>query len=208
MKDSRPKKVGRKQRFNADDVVKAALEIGVHTFTMNDIASEIGVAAPAVYRIFSGRQEVVEVAIQRALKEFDPVEGGLNYQATLNVFHERLNKLLDKYEGLAYELVGDPRLALWGAPAFEAAISNVMADGFDQDTAAFLVAYVAGQTCQLHITYTDGPESVDEDASARFERDTPLTAHFVEGLLERRDDYKTPRFLTVLLEWAANYRQG
>ncbi len=53
MKDSRPKKVGRKQRFNADDVVKAALEIGVHTFTMNDIASEIGVAAPAVYRIFS-----------------------------------------------------------------------------------------------------------------------------------------------------------
>ncbi|VDG76466.1 Uncharacterised protein [Actinobaculum suis] len=201
MKDSRPKKVGRKQRFNADDVVKAALEIGVHEFTMNDIAGKIGVAAPAVYRIFSGRQEVVEVAIQHALRQLQPVESGLDYKTTLIELSKEYTKLFDEYEGLADELVGDPRLVVWSCNAIEPAIANLMDDGFDQDVASFVVTLVAGQTAQHHALQANAPDSVDEDAQARFERDTPLTAAYVEKLAQQSPE-GTPGFLTLIMEWA------
>jgi AcrR family transcriptional regulator len=64
---------GRPPRISQDQIVEAAIELGLDTFTMHGIADRLGVTPPALYSHVDGRHQVldlVSVALRKRLEGF------------------------------------------------------------------------------------------------------------------------------------------
>jgi AcrR family transcriptional regulator len=64
---------GRPARISQDDIVEAAIRLGLDSFSMQGIAEQLGVTPPALYSHVAGRDEVlalVNAALQARLDEF------------------------------------------------------------------------------------------------------------------------------------------
>ncbi|MDY5128835.1 TetR family transcriptional regulator [Actinotignum urinale] len=140
------KKVGRKQRFNADDVIKAATEVGVHDFTMTEIANKIGVAAPAVYRLYDGRQAVVDAVVKRAAEEMPVTSTELPWKEAVETFISNYRETLTKYPGLAEEILGNPISALYFARQWETLTKALENSGFSVEGSASFAIQITSDT--------------------------------------------------------------
>ena len=49
------RKTGPKPKFTSEDAVMAALRLGIDRFTIAGVATQLGVATSAVYRLFDSR---------------------------------------------------------------------------------------------------------------------------------------------------------
>ncbi len=143
--------MGRKQRFNADDVIRAAKEVGVFTFTMSDIAGKIGVATPAVYRLYDGRQDIVEAVIRRAADETPIVHAGTDWHDAIEQADANLRRTLDDYNGLGEVLLCNPKLTVHFARQLQG-LSRALEDGGFSHHKSVAFSYAAiGQTILRHI---------------------------------------------------------
>ncbi|MCS5479595.1 TetR/AcrR family transcriptional regulator [Corynebacterium sp. YIM 101645] len=98
--------VGRRPRFTSDDVVTAALRLGVDRFTLSGIAEELGVRPPAIYRLFPSRGMIVEAAVAVIAGRFGAPRGG-TWQEVLRCWVGECDRLFGRYPGfvhLIYEL--------------------------------------------------------------------------------------------------------
>ena len=53
------RKTGPKPKFTSEDAVMAALHLGIDRFTIAGVATQLGVATSAVYRLFDSRDALV-----------------------------------------------------------------------------------------------------------------------------------------------------
>lgn len=60
----RGKRPGRKPSFTREDVIEAAFQEGLLTFTISSVAKRLGVAPSALYREFSSREELLYSAVE------------------------------------------------------------------------------------------------------------------------------------------------
>ncbi|MGV9410705.1 TetR/AcrR family transcriptional regulator [Nocardia sp. NPDC003693] len=77
------KKVGRKPAFGREDVVRAAMEEGLDTFTLAAIAERIGVGAPAIYRLYPSRDDIVVACLDAIAATIALPEPGMDWRETL-----------------------------------------------------------------------------------------------------------------------------
>lgn len=56
---------GRPARIGREDIVDAAIAVGLDTFSMQAVATHLGVSTPALYSHVSGRDEITDLAHQR-----------------------------------------------------------------------------------------------------------------------------------------------
>lgn len=146
------RRVGRKQRFNADDVIRAAKEVGVYTFTMSDIANKIGVATPAVYRLYDGRQDIVDAVVRRAADETPIVQAGTDWHEAIDQADANLRRTLDDFEGLAEVLLCNPKLTVHFARQLQG-LSRALEDGGFSHQKAVAFAFMAnGHTIINYVT--------------------------------------------------------
>lgn len=70
---------GRPPRFCDSDVIQAVRELGLQGISLAKIARHIGVSTPALYRAFSGLEDVIELCISDAFELYSvgAPEGGL-----------------------------------------------------------------------------------------------------------------------------------
>ncbi|GAB2693374.1 TetR/AcrR family transcriptional regulator [Nocardia thraciensis] len=122
------KKVGRKPAFTEDEVVRAALDLGIEKFTLAAVADRVGVVTTAIYRLFPSRDDIVIGCLDVIAATIRRPAPGSDWQAVLRQWSDECWRVCEEYPGL-------DRVVYSFAPAFTR-IADVLSD------------YAAGMTAQ------------------------------------------------------------
>ncbi|AEK37581.1 TetR/AcrR family transcriptional regulator [Corynebacterium variabile] len=95
------KKTGPKPSFNREDVVDAALAIGVDTFTLAQVAKRIGVVTSAVYRRFDSRDDLLDACLARAASSIAVPAPGASWQEVCRLWADECWQVCENFPGLA-----------------------------------------------------------------------------------------------------------
>ena len=91
--------------FTRDDVVTAALEIGVDRFTMGKVARRLGVSTADLGRTVSSRDDLLVACLERVSADVMLPPAGLGWQDYLRQLSDSLWDVLDANPGLDHTLI-------------------------------------------------------------------------------------------------------
>ena len=91
--------------FTRDDVVTAALEIGVDRFTMGKVARQLGVSTADLGRTVSSRDDLLVACLERVSADVTLPPTGLSWQDYLRQLSDSLWDVLDANPGLDHTLI-------------------------------------------------------------------------------------------------------
>ena len=96
------RKTGPKPRFTREDVINAAVELGIDRFTLGAVAAKLGIATSAMYRLFDSRDALVDACLAQAAAEIGMImlDGGLPWPELLRNWAETTWNICEKYPGL------------------------------------------------------------------------------------------------------------
>lgn len=63
---------GRPPRISAGQIVTTALELGLDTFSLDDISARLGVTTPALYSHVDGREDILRRAASQVMRDLEP----------------------------------------------------------------------------------------------------------------------------------------
>lgn len=95
------RKTGPKPTFTREDVVDAALAIGMDTFTLARVAKRIGVVTSAVYRRFDSRNDLLDACLDRAVATMTLPEPGMSWQQVCRLWSDECWRVCEDFPGLA-----------------------------------------------------------------------------------------------------------
>ena len=72
VKSSATRGRGRPARIDRGQIVTVAIELGLDTFSLDEIAAQLGVTTPALYRHVGGRDDIVRAAGAAVIVELEP----------------------------------------------------------------------------------------------------------------------------------------
>lgn len=98
------KKTGPKPSFTRDDVVDAAIMIGLDTFTLAQVAKAVGVVTSAVYRRFDSRDDLLDACLARAARSLVCPTSGMGWQEVCRLWAGECWRVCDEFPGLARTL--------------------------------------------------------------------------------------------------------
>ena len=129
---TRPARLGRptgpRPGFSRDDVVDAALEIGIAEFTLTAVAKHLGVAVSGLYRTISSREDLLAACLERIAAEVETPGAGRRWPDAVRAHAEAIWAMLERYPGLAGVIMGVP----WAHQLFAAPVAQacqVLVDG-------------------------------------------------------------------------------
>ena len=129
---TRPARLGRptgpRPGFSRDDVVDAALGIGIADFTLTAVAKHLGVAVSGLYRTISSREDLLAACLERIAAEVDVPAAGRRWPDAVRAHAEAIWAMLERYPGLAGVIMGVP----WAHQLFAAPVAQacqVLVDG-------------------------------------------------------------------------------
>lgn len=102
------RKTGPKPRFERDDVIEAALRLGLDRFTLGDIAVQLGVSTSTLYRTIRSRDDIIEAALTRVADELHAPDPEADPQTMLTSLATDLWTKMDTYLGLNRVFVSFP----------------------------------------------------------------------------------------------------
>lgn len=92
---------GRPRLLTHDEIIAAAIEIGLETLTMKKLADHLGVGTATLYQYWGNRTELVQAAAVRALSQLDwPKDQGQHWSAYCWEFVERVVDYLSDHPSL------------------------------------------------------------------------------------------------------------
>ena len=119
---------GPRPGFSRDDVVDAALEIGIAEFTLTAVAKHLGVAVSGLYRTISSREDLLAACLERIAAEVETPGAGRRWPDAVRAHAEAIWAMLERYPGLAGVIMGVP----WAHQLFAAPVAQacqVLVDG-------------------------------------------------------------------------------
>ncbi|AHH19886.1 transcriptional regulator, TetR family [Nocardia nova SH22a] len=145
------KKVGRKPAFTADEVVQAALELGIATFTLAAVANRLGVVTAAIYRLFPSRDDIVVACLDTAAATIRRPGPGTDWPEVLRLWADECWRVCEEYPGLE-------RVVYSFAPAFTR-ISHILgeysatmaAQGVTEGQAMFALDFIGDTVFACHL---------------------------------------------------------
>lgn len=72
-----PRPLGRPARIDRTRIVAAAIDLGLDTFSLDDIAAALEVTTPALYRHVDGRDDIVRAAAAVVIVDLEPELGAI-----------------------------------------------------------------------------------------------------------------------------------
>ena len=99
---------GPRPGFSRDDVVDAALELGIADFTLTAVAKRMGVAASGLYRTISSREDLLAACLERIAAEADIPSAGESWPDAVRAHVEAVWGMLERHPGLAGVIMGVP----------------------------------------------------------------------------------------------------
>jgi AcrR family transcriptional regulator len=86
---------GRPRSLTQDQVVDAALKVGLEEFTMKRVAEELGVSIPTIYQCVGDRNDLLRLAIARLLSSLPyPPDVGQHWSTFLREYAQATHDLL------------------------------------------------------------------------------------------------------------------
>ncbi|MFE5602946.1 TetR/AcrR family transcriptional regulator [Streptomyces coelicoflavus] len=127
-----------RRRQILDGAKRSFTRNGFHATSMQDVLTEAGLSAGAVYRYFSGKDELIEAVASEAFAEVSAAFETAAHGAPLRPLHEVLTGVLDAALQKQSEQAGAtdpqafPRLVIqvWGETARNEALRNTLNDGY------------------------------------------------------------------------------
>ena len=119
---------GPRPGFSRDDVVDAALEIGIAEFTLTAVAKQLGVAVSGLYRTITSREDLLAACLERIAAQIKVPRPGKRWPDTVRAHAEAVWEMLERYPGLAGVIMGVP----WAHQLFAAPVAQacqVLVDG-------------------------------------------------------------------------------
>jgi AcrR family transcriptional regulator len=126
-----PRRVGRPARIGRDQVVAAAVEIGLEDLTMGAVAERLGTSHQALYRWVRNRDELVALVADAYVQRLDlsPMADE-DWRAWLRRFADALHDAIDDLPGFAAEGLVAFRTSLPFLRINEAAVRTLVDAGF------------------------------------------------------------------------------
>lgn len=151
------RKTGPKPQFAAEDVVAAAIDLGVADFSLSQVAARLGVRAPALYRVVATREEIVALAFARIASEIPAPPEDLCWTEVLAAWVDACWSLFERYAGLARAVLDHPASAGSLGTHLEAYQQALLTSGFPgtADDAAFLLDFAGDTAIVTHIGITN-----------------------------------------------------
>ncbi|MGO1591714.1 MAG: TetR/AcrR family transcriptional regulator [Ancrocorticia sp.] len=146
-------KTGPKPRFTSDDAVDAALVLGAGSFTMGQVARDLGVTTPALYRVVSNREDLFRLCIERIFKGFPLPDPELSWADQLREFSEQAWKMCENHPELPLAIINNPNVHSEMAPYFIAIEKAVERSNppFGPETIMFALDFIADTVFMTHI---------------------------------------------------------
>ncbi|MCK7662497.1 TetR/AcrR family transcriptional regulator [Corynebacterium sp. CCM 9185] len=164
------RKTGPKPSFSVEDVVDAALEIGIARFTLAEVAKQIGVSTSAVYRVFDSRDDLVDACLARGAASVEwPDAAAGSWQELLRQWAETTWMVCERYQGLDQVLFTFP-----GAFRHIQGIARTLVDalhefGFTESQALFALDFIGDTVISTHISIST-MRGTGEDGRTGFEK--------------------------------------
>ncbi|MEU6844542.1 helix-turn-helix domain-containing protein [Streptomyces sp. NPDC046716] len=124
---------------------------GFHATSMQDVLKEVGLSAGAVYRYFSGKEELIHAIVTEALDDVGAVYEEAARQVPPALPHELVHRVMREVQGLRPGLrdeggrpvFGRLMVQVWTETLRDPALAVAIQDGFDRICATW-VAIVEG----------------------------------------------------------------
>ena len=148
---SHGRRTGPKPGFTHDDVVTAALEIGIRDFTLAGVAKRLGVGTPALYRTIASRDDLLRGCLKRLAEENKFTVPECGWRELLRHQAEWLWGLVDRHPGLAETFL----VVTWAHHYFvrgmKTCIDALVERGFSPDDAVFAVDFIGDTVLCTHL---------------------------------------------------------
>lgn len=204
-------------QLSRDVVVAAALEVvgkdGGDALTMRRVADQIGVSASSLYGYVAGKEELVQLVLDRLFGEVEmPPEGG-SWQDTLKEFARSMLRLFRSHPGVATLTLGRVALPASALEAVERSLREFRAAGLPDEVAVFvgdlMGLYVGGFAYEMDLTPPGAAGEFAEQFAGwlrslprdRFPNVTELAGKMVAGSAEDRFEWG----LDVIVRGLASY---
>lgn len=145
---------GPKPGFTRAEVVAAALALGVADFTLAGIAARLGVAASALYRTISSREDLLRACLSEIAARIDFTPDPDDWRRNARNQADALWALLEAHPGLDCVLLTVPWAAECFADTIGAAHRAFMAAGMSEEDAALAVDVVGDTVISSHVGVT------------------------------------------------------
>lgn len=99
---------GPRPGFSRDDVVDAALELGIADFTLTAVAKRLGVAVSGLYRTIASREDLLAACLERIATQVEVTYPGESWPDAVRAHVEAIWGMLERHPGLAGVIMGVP----------------------------------------------------------------------------------------------------
>ncbi|MBE6483326.1 MAG: TetR/AcrR family transcriptional regulator [Actinomycetaceae bacterium] len=168
------KKTGPKPGFSREDVIRVALDIGIADFTLARIAKRLNVRTPALYRVITSRDDVLQECLERMVDDLDLDDLPPAWDEAIREFAKRLWNVMAKYPGLARVLQAIPGTSRPFSQRSMGAVRTLVDGGLNRED-AMLAADLIGNT----VIFTRGVVEAMEARQALEEEEAAV--YVVEG---------------------------
>ncbi|AZA08586.1 TetR/AcrR family transcriptional regulator [Corynebacterium pseudopelargi] len=145
------RKTGPKPKFSTHDVVDAALSIGIDRFTMNAVATQVGVGAPSLYRLFASRDDLVGACLQEILARNPWQQTDLSWPDKLKRWSRYCWDVCEAYPGLALTLYTYPFPQVHGMRLLGHVLEDFEDSGLDRDTVLYALDFIGDTAITLSL---------------------------------------------------------
>ncbi len=149
------RKTGPKPKFHAADVIAAAIELGIDQFTLSGVATKLGIATSAVYRLFDGRDALVDACLAYAARSMFITDFPVaSWQEILRDWGKRTWEVCEQFPGLDITLFKFPAAHTHIDAQIRTMVELLMNQGFSKDQALFAIDFVGDSVVASHIGVT------------------------------------------------------
>lgn len=158
--------------ISRDEVVTAALEIGIDSFTMGKMARRLGVHPRDLDRAVSSRDDVLVACLERVTADLRLPRAGLDWPDHLRALADSIWAMLEAHPGLDHTLIDVPWAYVPFVPAAKRSHTALVEAGLRREDAYLALSYLADTVLTAHRSATAmrSPDSSGErgiDAATR-----------------------------------------
>lgn len=145
------RRTGPKPGFSYEDVVTAALEIGIRDFTLAEVAKRLGVGAPALYRTIESRDDLLRGCLKRLAQENDFIVPDGSWADVLHYQGYWLWDLTERHPGLAETFLTVTWAHHYFAHYVRRCADALVERGLSPDDATFAQDFIADTVFCTHL---------------------------------------------------------
>lgn len=163
------RRTGPKPSFSRDDVVDAAILIGMDRFTIAQVAQAVGVVTSAVYRRFDSRDDLLDACLARAAQALTRPVPHMGWQEVCRLWAEEIWRICEDFPGLARTLYSYAPAFAHAGEVVAAYVSALTADGRSIQQSMFALDFLGDTvlSCRLGVEMMRAVDEVGESGLSR-----------------------------------------